>query len=45
MQERLRQFGATMNIESDGSGTRVVANIPVLKGTRSTDGERLQAAM
>ncbi|HZC25326.1 MAG TPA: GAF domain-containing sensor histidine kinase, partial [Candidatus Binatia bacterium] len=38
MRERLRQFDGTLNIESDGSGTRVVATIPVPKGT-SSEGE------
>ena len=31
MRERLRQFDATMNIESDGSGTRVFVAIPLPK--------------
>ena len=37
MQERLRQYDGTLNIESDGSGTRVVATIPVPKPTSSED--------
>jgi PAS domain S-box-containing protein len=32
MRERLRQFGGTLNIESDDSGTRIVAMIPLPKG-------------
>jgi signal transduction histidine kinase len=39
MRERLRQFDGTLNIESDGSGTRVIATIPVPKAT-SSEGER-----
>jgi hypothetical protein len=31
MRERLRQFDGTLNFELDGSGTRVVATIPVPK--------------
>jgi signal transduction histidine kinase len=31
MRERLRQFDGTMNIESDNSGTRVFATVPVPK--------------
>jgi len=37
MRERLRQFDGTLTIESDGSGTRVVATIPVPKPTSSED--------
>jgi signal transduction histidine kinase/PAS domain-containing protein len=37
MRERLRQFDGTLNIESDGSGTRVIATIPVPKATSSED--------
>ena len=29
MRERLRQFEGTMNVESDSSGTRVFATIPL----------------
>ena len=42
MQERLRQFGGTMTIESNGSGTQVVASVPIPKEVRS--GEPLQVA-
>jgi signal transduction histidine kinase len=31
MQERLRQFGGAVTIESDDSGTSVLASIPVPK--------------
>ena len=31
MRERLRQFEGTMNIESDSSGTRIFATIPLAK--------------
>ena len=37
MQERLRQFGGAMTIESDGSGTSVAANIPVPNEVRSVN--------
>ncbi|MGC1373847.1 MAG: sensor histidine kinase, partial [Candidatus Sulfotelmatobacter sp.] len=36
MQERLRQFRGAMEIVSNGSGTSVIARIPVEKGVRST---------
>jgi len=45
MQERLRQFEGTMTIESNGSGTRVVASVPIPKEVRSADTEPLQAAV
>ncbi len=35
MRERLRQFEGTMNIESDSSGTRVFATIPLPKAASS----------
>jgi PAS domain S-box-containing protein len=38
MRERLRQFEGTLKIESDGSGTRVFATIPVPK-TASAEGQ------
>jgi signal transduction histidine kinase len=44
MQERLRPFRGTVTIESNGSGTRIVAQIPIPKDARSTDQESLQAA-
>jgi PAS domain S-box-containing protein len=47
MRERLRQFEGTMNIESDSSGTRVFATIPLPKGTSPEDqskAEPLQAS-
>jgi len=46
MRERLRQFGGTMNIESDSSGTRVFATIPLPKAASPEDqskAEPLQA--
>jgi len=45
MQERLRQFGGTMTIESNGAGTCVVASLPIPKKVRSADTEPLQAAV
>jgi two-component system, NarL family, sensor kinase len=45
MQERLRQFGGTMTIESSGSGTRVFASIPLPKEVRPPNTEPLQAAV
>jgi PAS domain S-box-containing protein len=40
MRERLRQFAGTLNIESDSSGTRVFATIPVAKSTCRDDDSR-----
>jgi signal transduction histidine kinase len=37
MRERLRQFEGTMNIESDSSGTRVLATIPLTKAASPQD--------
>jgi signal transduction histidine kinase len=37
MRERLRQFEGTMKIESDSSGTRVFATIPLPKDALSED--------
>jgi PAS domain S-box-containing protein len=37
MRERLRQFEGTMNIESDSSGTRIFATIPLPKSTSPED--------
>jgi PAS domain S-box-containing protein len=45
MQERLRQFGGTLIIESNGAGTRVVASLPIPKEVRSVHSEPLQAAV
>jgi signal transduction histidine kinase len=36
MRERLRQFGGTLQIQSNGQGTRVTATLPVLRSTAST---------
>ena len=47
MRERLRQFEGTMNIESDSSGTRVFATIPLPKAASSegqSKAEPLQAS-
>ncbi|HKV79257.1 MAG TPA: PAS domain S-box protein [Candidatus Sulfotelmatobacter sp.] len=45
IQERLRHFGGTMSIQSDASGTRVLATIPVSKDAHSTDAEPVRAAV
>jgi PAS domain S-box-containing protein len=48
MRERLRQFEGTMNIESDSSGTRVFATIPLPKDASPEDqskAEPLQASV
>jgi PAS domain S-box-containing protein len=45
IRERIRQFHGEMKIESNGSGTSVVVTIPLPKGTRSADGEPLQAVV
>ena len=48
MRERLRQFEGTMNIESDSSGTRVFATIPLPKAASPEDqskAEPLQASV
>ncbi len=48
MQERLRQFEGTMNIESGSSGTRIFVTIPIPKTTLSEEQsktEPLQAAV
>jgi len=37
MRERLRQFEGALNIESDNSGTRIVATIPLPKGASPED--------
>jgi PAS domain S-box-containing protein len=37
MRERLRQFDGTMKIESDSSGTRIFATIPLPKGASPED--------
>ncbi len=43
LRERLRQFGGEVNLESNGSGTCVLAKIPFIKEDRATDSEPLQA--
>jgi PAS domain S-box-containing protein len=45
MQERLRQFGGEMSVESNGSGTSVIVSIPLPKEVRSEDNEPMQAAV
>ena len=45
MQERMREFGGAMNIESDGSGTCILVSIPVPKRVGSTDVKPLKTAM
>jgi signal transduction histidine kinase len=48
MRERLRQFEGTMNIESDSSGTRIFATIPLPKVASPEDqsnAESLQAGV
>jgi PAS domain S-box-containing protein len=43
MQERFRQFGGTMTIDSSSSGTVLVASLPIPKKAPSSDGDPLQA--
>ncbi len=45
MQERLRQLGGEMRIESNESGTSVIVSIPVPKKIRATDSDPMQAAV
>lgn len=45
MRERLRQFRGELNIQSNGSGTTILVNIPVPKESPSTDGETLEAVV
>jgi PAS domain S-box-containing protein len=42
MRERLRQFEGTMNIESDSSGTRIFATIPLPKSASPADQSRAE---
>ncbi len=44
MQERLRQFGGEMTIDATGSGTRVLAAVPIPKGINPTDDESAHIA-
>jgi PAS domain S-box-containing protein len=44
IRERIRQFHGEMKIESNGSGTSVVVNIPMPREARPADSEPLQAA-
>lgn len=45
IRERVRHFGGTMKIESDQTGTRVLASIPLAILAPSSEGERLQAVV
>jgi len=45
IRERLRHFGGTMKIESDHTGTRVLASIPLAIVAPSSEGERLQVVV
>ena len=40
IQERLREFGGAMTIESDGSGTSVLVSVPVPKHVGSSQHSR-----
>jgi signal transduction histidine kinase len=42
MRERLRQFDGTMKIESDSSGTRIFATIPLPKGASPEDQSKVE---
>ena len=44
MQERLRQFGGEVSIESTGSGTSVAVSIPAPKEVRATEPEPFRTA-
>jgi two-component system, NarL family, sensor kinase len=44
MQERLRQFGGELSVESNGSGTSVIVSIPVPKEVPATEPEPFQTA-
>jgi PAS domain S-box-containing protein len=44
MQERLRQFGGELSIESNGSGTSAIVSIPVPKEVPATEPEPFQTA-
>jgi PAS domain S-box-containing protein len=45
IRERIRQFHGKMKIESKGSGTTVIVNIPLPKSARSPNSDLLQAAV
>jgi PAS domain S-box-containing protein len=45
IRERLRQFNGEMKIESSGSGTTVIAIVPILKESPLTAFEQLEAAI
>jgi PAS domain S-box-containing protein len=44
MQERLRQFGGELSIDSNGSGASVIACVPIPNEVPSTDSAPMQAA-
>ena len=45
MQELLRRFGGKIKIESNGAGTRVIANIPIPKENRNVEAASDQVAV
>jgi hypothetical protein len=45
MQERLRRFGGTIRLDSNGTGTCVFACIPVPKVLHASENPQLQAAV
>jgi len=45
MQERLRHFGGTITIQSESSGTCVIATLPAPKNIGSSDRESLQTVV
>ena len=45
MQDRLREFGGAMDIESNGSGIYILASIPAPKRVGSTDVKPFQRGM
>jgi signal transduction histidine kinase len=44
MQERLRQFGGTLHVHSNETGTRVIATLPVVRPAASTSDEQVGAS-
>jgi signal transduction histidine kinase len=43
MHERVRQFGGTLAIESNGNGTRILATIPIDSTKDKTTSEQIRA--
>ena len=41
MRERLRQLGGTLQVQSNSSGTRVTAILPVLRATAAPSGQEV----